>query len=31
LKKQFAVEEMVFVGDRGMVKANGKAALGAAQ
>jgi transposase len=31
LKKQFAVEEVVFVGDRGMVKAKGKAALGAEQ
>ncbi|MGH8613166.1 MAG: IS1634 family transposase [Gammaproteobacteria bacterium] len=31
LKKQFAVEEVVFVGDRGMVKTKGKAALGAEQ
>jgi len=31
LKKQFGVQEVVFVGDRGMVKAKGKAALGAEQ
>lgn len=31
LKRQFGVQEVVFVGDRGMVKAKGKAALGAEQ
>jgi transposase len=30
LKQQFGVEEVVFIGDRGMLKAKGKAALGAA-
>jgi transposase len=29
LKQQFAVSEVVFIGDRGMIKAKGKAALGA--
>ncbi|MGH8521853.1 MAG: IS1634 family transposase [Gammaproteobacteria bacterium] len=29
LKQQFGVQEVVFVGDRGMVKSKGKAALGA--
>jgi transposase len=29
LKQQFGVEEVVFIGDRGMLKAKGKAALGA--
>jgi transposase len=29
LKQQFGVDEVVFIGDRGMLKAKGKAALGA--
>jgi transposase len=29
LKQQFGVEEVVFIGDRGMIKAKGKEALGA--
>jgi hypothetical protein len=29
LKRQFAVNEVVFIGERGMIKAKGKAALGA--
>ncbi len=30
VKEQFGVEELVFVGDRGMVKSKGKQALGEA-